>query len=609
MTPTRRLVGVIAMAAFTAACSDNGTTRAPTAEATVMHLADLDIPAGFDWSASRHEDFVVELRSQGGVDVATEGTFVWLLDGADRVVMRSRVRGGSASFRAKLPVTTTGLKLVYPTTGNVQSLPAVHGGALDMAVAYPTYPPLPGLFYDHDLKPRSSSPLPAGKMLQAATVLVNGDFEAADSLAIVAGHTDPVPATGVWYRTPVAQTGWEPRLLAGNLRMGHPTIADYSFVFQDIYVDAGSEVHFGAALRQPAANEGLRADLVLVSMDAAPVPIVIAIRSIDAAADEYKDWTYVSVSADMPAGTSRVRVMFVAYPGTKQFWVDDAIAPFEPTQDLDGDGVTNDLDDYPSNPLKVVRTVVPYAGVVTQAFEDLWPQMGDYDFNDLVLSHHIEYGYNADNQLVAADIAITIDALGAQEPNGLGLRFLDYDAGSATWSELPAQVVAGVAGATLDPASTNTVLVAQNLFMTLPTYYQNNGEGPSATPHQLNVRVDFDPAAPQAAGELEAEFFLFRAYDRSHEIHRPGLPPTAAADASRFGTADDATEPATAWRYRTAAGLPWGLEVLSGEGGFAQPRERISILQAYPAFGDWATSGGQSNTDWFSHPEEDSVFR
>ncbi len=46
-----------------------------------------------------------------------------------------------------------------------------------------------------------------------------------------------------------------------------------------------------------------------------------------------------------------------------------------------GDGVPNDEDDYPEDPTRAFNSY----DTASVAFEDLWPAMGDYDFNDLVL--------------------------------------------------------------------------------------------------------------------------------------------------------------------------------------------------------------------------------
>ncbi len=55
--------------------------------------------------------------------------------------------------------------------------------------------------------------------------------------------------------------------------------------------------------------------------------------------------------------------------------------------DSDGYGVPDDEDDYPYDPERAFNNFYPSGNYVSLAFEDLWPGLGDYDFNDLVLDY------------------------------------------------------------------------------------------------------------------------------------------------------------------------------------------------------------------------------
>ena len=91
-------------------------------------------------------------------------------------------------------------------------------------------------------------------------------------------------------------------------------------------------------------------------------------------------------------------------------------------RDADGDGVEDDLDEFPDDPKRAFSNVYPAVGSYgTFAFEDLWPSRGDYDFNDLVLEYQFTLITNAANQVTDLNASFVIKAVGASYHNGFGL--------------------------------------------------------------------------------------------------------------------------------------------------------------------------------------------
>jgi len=72
--------------------------------------------------------------------------------------------------------------------------------------------------------------------------------------------------------------------------------------------------------------------------------------------------------------------------------------------------------------------------------------------------------------------------------------------------------------------------------------------------------------------------------------------PTDLVDVSLFGTADDASDPATGQYYKTAANHPWAIQVSES---FDYPEEKTDIVKAYLNFANWAQSSGSSSRDWY----------
>ena len=67
--------------------------------------------------------------------------------------------------------------------------------------------------------------------------------------------------------------------------------------------------------------------------------------------------------------------------------------------------------------------LMPY----TYVFEDNFPLVGDYDFNDVVLDVSINHDRGRDNKITATHIDVTLAAAGATKTIGAGLRLVNVD--------------------------------------------------------------------------------------------------------------------------------------------------------------------------------------
>src|SRR5690606_11897184 len=54
--------------------------------------------------------------------------------------------------------------------------------------------------------------------------------------------------------------------------------------------------------------------------------------------------------------------------------------------------------------------------------EDLWPGVGDFDFNDLVMDYRLRWITNADNEIKDIEIDYKVRAIGAGFKSGFGLE-------------------------------------------------------------------------------------------------------------------------------------------------------------------------------------------
>ena len=274
-----------------------------------------------------------------------------------------------------------------------------------------------------------------------------------------------------------------------------------------------------------------------------------------------------------------------------------------PPIDTDGDGVPDAQDDFPTDPLRAYLTVYPSGNnYYYHMYEDLWPGMGDYDFNDVMLKSKLHTYKNAQNNLVGGRMITSVYWIGGGLPRGAGMEWFDSNGGATVLKYMPANTVqfTEVTNVITDPLVNNAVQVFnQNIISS------------------LNETVDFEFTWNHTVGgnSLWIQIYIYR--DRDHEIHMHGHPPTNAQDMALFGTAQDASQTTWDWTpgvsfsnpadfYKTATNLPWGLEIVAEE--LRVVVEKTEIIDAYPQFKAWAESGGTVNPGWYNYPDLAKTF-
>ncbi|MCB9015274.1 MAG: LruC domain-containing protein [Lentimicrobiaceae bacterium] len=286
--------------------------------------------------------------------------------------------------------------------------------------------------------------------------------------------------------------------------------------------------------------------------------------------------------------------------------IDNSNMPFvDPNLiDSDGDGVFDVMDDYPNDASRAFNNYYPgRTQFGSFAFEDLWPEKGDYDFNDLVISYQINQITNANNKVVDIVSTNTIEAIGAGFKNGFGFQL-----------NIPPSAVANVSGfnhtENIISLSSNNTESGQNKATIIPfdnTYnlfdnisqgYVNTKEDMEyITPKSITVTINLStPQTMQAIGLPPFNPFLIVNKTRGREVHLPGYAPTSLADASYFGTFDDDTNLSTGKYYKSKTNLPWAMNLPED---FAYPLEKRNIITAHNVFGNWVQSGGYSYMDWY----------
>ncbi|MAD98104.1 MAG: hypothetical protein CMB99_12330 [Flavobacteriaceae bacterium] len=271
-----------------------------------------------------------------------------------------------------------------------------------------------------------------------------------------------------------------------------------------------------------------------------------------------------------------------------------------PNMDSDGDGVSDESDDFPNDPTRAVRNT--YTGSL--AYEDLWPSQGDYDFNDLVMDYEIDHILNGENLVVDIEADWTIKAVGAGFKNGFAFEFdglSPNNIASVTGQSLQENIITTNANGTEANQGNATIVLFDNVFNEIQSaggkFINTVQSNPYTTPVTLNNVISFtNPVSQSNIGLPPYDAFIFVNGDRGKEVHLPGQTPTDLVENEWFSTSADATDFSRNYYYKTANGLPWAIHISES---FDYPVELSAINEAYVNFATWATSGGSMNEDWY----------
>nr|WP_298999747.1 LruC domain-containing protein [uncultured Allomuricauda sp.] len=252
--------------------------------------------------------------------------------------------------------------------------------------------------------------------------------------------------------------------------------------------------------------------------------------------------------------------------------------------DTDGDGITDSNDDFPEDADKAFEQFTPSKyGWGTVAFEDLWPFLGDYDFNDTTINYRFVAVLNSDNMAVQLDIYFEVSSDGAGFVNAFGIEL----------ESIAPSLIESVTGTVLTEGYINVASngVEQNQDRAVIILFDNH-ETMLGIPSKIEVKFT-TPITTNQLGLAPFNPFLIVDRDRGNEIHLP----------NRFRTSLGANNPEAEGvnrdedgNYQTESGLPWAINIVHN---FKPPKENVPVNQAYNFFNEWATSGGTAFPDWY----------
>jgi LruC domain-containing protein len=257
--------------------------------------------------------------------------------------------------------------------------------------------------------------------------------------------------------------------------------------------------------------------------------------------------------------------------------------------DSDEDGICDSYDDFPNSATQAFSI---NGATGTIGYEDLWPYMGDYDMNDVVVNYDYQIITNAQNDVVKVNATYKLRATGGTYNNGFAVQF-----------PVQRNKVSNVVGATLEAGQTKAVLVVfNNMRNEMPIW----NTFPDQDSHDdIVYNVSFELAAGTSLSEFTlGPFNPFvwngtEGFGRGYEVHLPGEFPTDLANMSVLGTGDDNTNIGSGQTYISKnGGYPWALHIPDS---FEYPIEKADVNTAYFKFADWGTSGGVVANDWYQN--------
>ncbi len=279
--------------------------------------------------------------------------------------------------------------------------------------------------------------------------------------------------------------------------------------------------------------------------------------------------------------------------------------------DPDEDGVESPDDQYPTDPERAFVTRYPTHGEYTLAVEESYPDIGDYDFNDVVIAYHIVLVTNADNDVTDVMGTYHLVARGAERDHRFGLHIpglpLDatgtvqverfVDSGEQTLEPvITVQDIISLHGRRIDTLFPSTISALRPAHQSFTN--TSSDAGPDCGAASVRFVMTFDTAIdPAVLGSVPFDPYVsIHQYPHEWDIHMVGKsgfsdrPVDLPAESGDSSFLDD-------------DGMPF---MLHFPGRWRFPLETIPVSSAYDDFSTWRLTNGASHSDWYENPTSTS---
>lgn len=227
-----------------------------------------------------------------------------------------------------------------------------------------------------------------------------------------------------------------------------------------------------------------------------------------------------------------------------------------------------------------------YKGIL--AFEDNWPNKGDYDLNDVIVKYNSVLSFNTSNQVLSTEDTFTALWSGASFKNGFAYQMntdhsnvvTEFDNISDTSQGLDrelAKATVNVFTNALSATENNTKTASYKIKNTLTTPVDHETFG--VAPYNPFIMVHENLGSNRC------------------EVHLVNYKPTEKANMSLFHTGKDLSSPNNGIYYVAAENYPFAIQLVDAEDFSTTETESVDIT--YPEFIKWVKSNGSEYKDWY----------
>lgn len=354
----------------------------------------------------------------------------------------------------------------------------------------------------------------------------------------------------------------------------------------------------------------------IVQIEASKAGVLSAWLDVDQSGT-FDDNEQVIVDFAVDAGVTRTMIEVPSWAEQGDTWLRFRIANV-PNLGPTGGVLDGEVEDYPVFVAQGDLSVNYYPSQndwVTLAYEDNWPQMGDYDVNDVVVKLRATAWRD---QVGVRKIKLqgSIEAVGASYHNGFAIRLQDIDINSVDPQTMRVYLNNQLVDVSaIEPRRSELILIVTEDVWSLVGRQDNcryfNTETGCFTNQVGTFTLEFQLAATtNNTGFVLSQLdpFIFATPNTFHgavlgmpgrawEVHLKNYAPTEAFDSSLWGMSDDASVPANGHYFQTANGMPWAFQINTE---WAHPTEATDLLQAYPLFQGFVESNGLNQRQWFT---------